>query len=60
MDKPKFEYNPDDPRSFEEQYRQWMIIADTVVLDINNYPGTAAEQGRDGGQHKGITKRDRK
>jgi hypothetical protein len=58
-DKPRFEYDPNNPLSFEEQYRQWCIIADTLVLDINQYPGTAAEQGHEPRRYNVVTKKGR-
>lgn len=57
---PKFLYDPDDKRSYEEQYRDWQIVMDTRELDITTYPGSAAEQCSQAQTHRVVTKRDNK
>lgn len=39
-----FEYNPNDPRTFEEQRAEWLLVADTRELTIESYPGRGEEQ----------------
>lgn len=40
-----FEYNPNDPRPYDAQWREWCLCRNTwPPYDITTYPGSAAEQ----------------
>lgn len=56
----QFEYDDSDPRTYEEQLRDWQTVADTIQCDITSYPGRGNEQFSQPQFGKVVTKRDRR
>lgn len=41
---PGFEYDPNAPGTYEQQFYAWRLTRDTKECDISTYPGTGDQQ----------------
>lgn len=41
----KFEYDENDPRTYQDQYDAWLLTRETTEGDLSTYRGGSGEQG---------------